>query len=58
MFNTYYDDAKEAYQDTFECEQEEKEAGIKMYGYYIIQDFETKRIYSLDAFRKLVLHEA
>lgn len=57
FFDTYYDDAFEAYQDTYECEQEEKDAGIKMYGYYIIQDFDSKRVYSLDAFKKLVLND-
>lgn len=57
FFDTYYDNAREAYEDTFECEQEEIAAGIKMYGYYIIQDFESKRVYSLEAFRKLVLEK-
>lgn len=55
MFDTYYENPEEAYQDTLECEQEEKASGIEMYGYYIIQDFNTKRIYSLSAFKRIVL---
>lgn len=55
FFDVYYDDAVEAYNDTLDCENEEKEVGIVLHGYYILQDCESKRVYSLDAFKKIVL---
>lgn len=57
MFDTYYDNPREAYDDVRECELEEIEfdSNYRKTGYYIIQDTYTRKVYDLVAFKIFVL---